>query len=146
MFPESDLANAILHTSADAIIATDRAGRVTFWNAGASRIFGFTKAEAIGKSLDLIIPENLRARHWDGYFRVMETGESHYGQGDLLSVPGLTKDGARVSVEFTIAMLRDQQGKVAGLAAILRDVTKRFDEIRALKRQLASAGKRPPDL
>jgi len=103
------------------------------------RIFGFTAKEAVGNSLDLIIPENLRARHWTGYNRVMATGESHYGQGDVLSVPGLTKDGLRVSVEFTIVLLHDEAKKLVGTAAILRDVTKRFDEIRELKRRLAQS-------
>jgi PAS domain S-box-containing protein len=144
MLAESDLASTILHTSADAIIATDRAGRITFWNTGAVRIFGFTAAEAIRQSLDLIIPENLRARHWQGYSRVTETGESHYGHGDLLAVPALTKSGARISVEFTITVLRDQQGELVGLASILRDVTKRFEEMRALRRQLASADNKAP--
>lgn len=133
------LGDALLATASDAIIATDRSGVVTFWNPGAERIFGFTSAEAVGKSLDLIIPDNLRTRHWSGYHRAMETGESRYGHGDLLSVPGLTKDGQRISVEFTILMLRDAHDRPAGTAAILRDVTKRFDETRKLKRELADS-------
>jgi PAS domain S-box-containing protein len=135
----SGLGDAILATASDAIIATDRGGKVTFWNAGAVRIFGFGAAEALGQSLDLIIPENLRDRHWRGYDRVMSTGESRYGHGDLLSVPGLTKDGRRISVEFTIVLLKDEQGRPTGTAAILRDVTVRFEETRKLKRELAEA-------
>jgi PAS domain S-box-containing protein len=137
-FPPN-LGTAILATASDAIIATDRGGVVNFWNPGATRIFGYTPSEAIGQSLDLIIPENLRARHWDGYHRVMETGESRYGAGQLLSVPGVTKDGRRISVEFTIVMLRDRENRPAGTAAILRDVTDRFEKIRKLKRELANA-------
>jgi PAS domain S-box-containing protein len=91
------LADAILTMESDAVIATDRAGMVNFWNPGATRIFGFTADEAIGQSLDLIIPPNLRARHWDGFNRVMATGESHYGHGDLLSVPAQTRSGQRIS-------------------------------------------------
>ena len=135
------LTEAILGTVSDAIIATDADGLISFWNPGAARIFGFTAEEAVGRSLDLIIPENLRARHWMGYNRVMATGESHYGQGDLLSVPGLTKDGRRISVEFTIVLLHDGERKPVGIAAILRDVTKRFEEARELKRQLAKSTK-----
>jgi PAS domain S-box-containing protein len=131
------LADAMLTMESDAIIATDRAGIVNFWNPGATRIFGFTAEEAIGQSLDLIVPPNLRGRHWEGFHRVMATGESHYGHGDLLSVPAQTKSGQRISVEFTIAMLRDQAKRPAGTVAILRDVTKRFEEVRMLKRQLA---------
>lgn len=133
------LADALLTMESDAIIATDRAGMVTFWNPGAVRIFGFSADETIGQSLDLIIPPNLRARHWEGFHRVMTTGESHYGHGDLLSVPAQGKTGQRISVEFTIAMLRDGDGRSAGTVAILRDISKRFEEVRALKRQLAEA-------
>lgn len=133
------LADALLTMESDAIIATDRAGMVTFWNPGAARIFGFSADEAIGQSLDLIIPPNLRARHWEGFHRVMTTGESHYGHGDLLSVPAQSKSGQRISVEFTIAMLKDGDGRPAGTVAILRDISKRFEEVRALKRQLAEA-------
>ncbi|HEY3681046.1 MAG TPA: PAS domain S-box protein [Bradyrhizobium sp.] len=131
------LAEALLAMESDAIIATDRAGIITFWNPGAARIFGFTADEATGQSLDLIVPPNLRARHWEGFHRVMATGESHYGHGDLLSVPAQTKSGQRVSVEFTIAMLKDDANRPAGTVAILRDITKRFEEVRALKRQIA---------
>jgi PAS domain S-box-containing protein len=133
------LAEAVLSTASDAIIATDRDGKITFWNPGATRIFGFTRDEAMGQSLDIIIPENLRARHWDGYHRTMATGESRYGEADLLAVPGLRKDGRRVSVEFTIVMLKDEHGNVTGTAAILRDVTRQFEELRKLRRQLADA-------
>ncbi len=133
------LAEAVLTTASDAIIATDRDGVITFWNPGATRIFGFTHEEATGQSLDIIIPENLRARHWDGYHRTMATGESRYGEADLLAVPGLRKDGSRVSVAFTIVMLKDAQGHMSGTAAILRDVTRQFEELRELRRQLADA-------
>jgi PAS domain S-box-containing protein len=133
------LGTALLASSSDAIIATNRAGHITFWNSGAERIFGFAAGEAVGKSLDLIIPENLRARHWEGFHHVMQTGVSRYGDGDLLSVPGLAKDGRRISVEFTIVMLRDETG-IAGTVAVMRDVTKRFEEVRELRRKLAEAG------
>src|SRR6185437_1572228 len=112
------LGDALLASSSDAIIATDREGRIVFWNPGAERIFGFAPHEAVGQLLDLIIPENLRARHWEGFRRVMQTGESRYGHGDLLSVPGMTKEGRRISVEFTILMLRDQQG-ITGTMAVM---------------------------
>lgn len=132
------LAQALLASSSDAIVATDREGHITFWNPGAERIFGFAANEAVGKSLDLIIPENLRARHWEGFRHVVQTGISRYGDGDLLSVPGLTRDGRRISVEFTIVMLRDE-AEVAGTVAVMRDVTKRFEEVRELRRRLAEA-------
>ena len=134
------LGDALLNSASDAIIATDRDGLIVFWNPGAERIFGFTADEAAGRSLDLIIPENLRARHWEGFRRTMETGISRYGHGDLLSVPGLTRDGRRISVEFTIVMLWGDRREPAGTVAVMRDVTKRFEEVRELKRRLAQAG------
>lgn len=135
----SALADAILASESDAVVATDQEGLITFWNPGAVRIFGFSERNALGQSLDLIIPENLRARHWEGYRQVMMTGESRYGRGDVLAVPALTKDGKRVSVEFTIVLLQDAAARPVGMAAIVRDVTKRFEELRALRRALADA-------
>lgn len=130
--------DAILSASSDAVISTDREGIITLWNPGARRIFGFESDEAIGQSLDIIIPENLRKRHWDGFRHTMATGTSRYGDGDILSVPGLTKSGRRISVEFTIAILRDEHQAPAGTVAILRDVTQRFEEMRELRRKLAA--------
>ena len=124
-------------------MVTDLQGLIRFWNPGAVRIFGFAEEEALGESLDLIIPENLRARHWAGFRHVAATGHSRYGDDDILAVPGLTKAGTRVSLEFTILMLRDEQGALAGMVSILRDVTKRFEEVRALRRRLAQAGVPP---
>lgn len=139
------LAEALLTSASDAIIATDRDGVVTFWNPGAVRIFGFSSDEAMGQPLDFIIPENLRARHWAGYRHTMMTGESRYGEGDLLSVPALTKSGQRISVEFTIAMLRDERNLPTGTAAILRDVTKNFAEKLALRREVAELRRPVPN-
>ena len=137
MKPTLDL-SAFVHAAADAIIAAGADGRIIFWNPAATRIFGFTETEAVGQSLDLIIPERFRARHWEGYARVMATGESRYGEGELLSVPALRKDGATISVEFTIVPLKDEAGAMSGLAAIMRDVTTRFEEMRALRKKVAA--------
>jgi len=135
------LAKAVLSTSSDAIIAADKEGTIRFWNPGAERIFGYARDAAIGQSLDIIIPERLRKRHWDGYHNVIRSGESRYGHGDVLAVPGIKQDGAGVSIEFTIVLLRDGAGELTGLAPIMRDVTKRFEETRALKPKLAEAAK-----
>jgi PAS domain S-box-containing protein len=137
-YPDA-LVQAILSSHSDAIIAADKDGIIMFWNPGAERIFGHASDAAIGQSLDIIIPERLRKRHWEGYRHVMESGESRYGNGDVLAVPGVKKDGGKVSIEFTIMPLRDESGALAGVAAIMRDVTKRFEEMRALKQQLAKA-------
>src|SRR5690242_3701892 len=103
----SSLLNGILQSSSEAIMASDVDGKKVYWTTGATRIIGCDAAEALGQSLDVLIPEKLRARHWQGYRHVMATGHSRYGEGDLLSVPALTKDGRRISVEFTIAPLHD---------------------------------------
>jgi len=135
------LAEAVLSMQSDAIIAADRDGTIRFWNPGAERIFGYASHEAIGRSLDIIIPERLQERHWEGYRRFMTTGETRYAHGDILSVPGIRKDGARISLEFTIVPLRDAAGGLTGMAAIMRDVSTRFEEMRALKQKLAEATK-----
>jgi PAS domain S-box-containing protein len=131
------LAQALLAASGDAIIVTDRDGVIRFWNPGAARIFRYREDEALGQSLDLIIPERLRARHWSGYREFIETGRSRYGDGDLLAVPGMRKDGARLSLEFTIVALKGADGRIEGVAALMRDVTARFEETRELRRRLA---------
>jgi PAS domain S-box-containing protein len=123
------------------IIAADRDGIICFWNPGAERMFGHVSGEAVGRSLDLIIPERLRQRHWDGFRQTMETGRSRYGEGDLLSVPALRKDGTTISVEFTIVLLKSEPVGVRGIVAIMRDVTQRFEEMRQLRRKLAEVTK-----
>jgi PAS domain S-box-containing protein len=135
------IAEALLSTRSDAIIAADRDGVIRFWNPGAERIFGHAAGDAIGRSLDLISPERLRQRHWDGFRHTMETGRSRYGEGEMLSVPALRRDGATISVEFTIVPLKSDGGQMTGIIAIMRDVTKRFEEVRALRRKLTEAEK-----
>ncbi|WP_082686703.1 PAS domain S-box protein [Mycobacterium sp. IS-3022] len=132
------LVGAAILTGPDAIICADRDGVITFWNGSAQRIFGYTPAEAVGQSLDLIIPERLRVRHWKGWQNVMDTGQSRYGAGDLLAVPAVRNDGSTISVEFTIAPLFGADDEMLGIAATLRDVTARFEETRKLRRQLAA--------
>jgi PAS domain S-box-containing protein len=130
------VADAILNAAADAVVACDRDGNICFWNPSAERLFGYSGDEAMGRSLDLIIPERLRQRHWDGFGRVMQTGQTRYGESDVLAVPALRKDDATISVEFAIYPLKSE-GRIIGIAAIMRDVTMRFNEMRALRRKLA---------
>jgi PAS domain S-box-containing protein len=127
-----DLARAVIERTPDAVIAADVAGAITLWNAGAERIFGFAAGDALGRSLDLIVPERQRARHWEGWRRVVATGQTAYGTR-LLAVPALRADGRRISVEFSIALLSDARGAVTGFAAILRDVTERWERERAAR-------------
>jgi len=122
----------------DAVIYADAAGKIRFWNRSATRIFGYEVDEALGQTLDLIVPERLRARHWEGYERVMAGGESRYGEGDVLAVPAMRKDGSRISIEFTVLPVRDGAGALLGIAAFLRDTTTRFEELGALRREVAA--------
>ena len=133
------IAHSLLQTRSDAIIAAARDGIIRFWNPGAERIFGHAAAHAIGQSLDLIIPERLRDRHWQGFDGTITTGGSRYGEGDVLAVPALHKTGATISIEFTIVPLRDASGVIIAIVAIIRDVTKRFEELRQLKRRLSES-------
>ena len=136
-FSHERLCSRLVEDSRDAVIFADRAGIIRLWNAGAAETFGYGPAEALGQPLDLIIPENLRVRHNDGYQRVMSEGASKYAK-DLLAVPGLTKDGRRISLEFTITLVRDEPGQILGAAAIIRDVTARWQWDQELKKRLAA--------
>ena len=129
----------LLDEAPDAIVISDPEGIIRFWNPGAVRIFGFTSQEALGRSLDIIIPVALRERHWQGYTQTIRTGQTRYGAGDVLAVPALRKDGMRISVEFSIIPFRDAAGRIAGMGAVLRDVTKRFEELKALRKQVSVA-------
>jgi PAS domain S-box-containing protein len=122
---------------ADGLVIADGEGTIAFWNDAATRIFGWSATEAVGESLDLIIPERLRDRHWTGYQRVMATGETHYGD-TLLEVPALHHDGRPLSIAFTVTLLRHpgSDGPFA-IAALLRDDTERWQERRELRRRLA---------
>lgn len=120
----------------DAIIVSDARGSITLWNAAAERMFGFTREEALGQSLDLIIPERLRSRHWDGYHKTMATGQTRYGN-DVLRVPAVHKDGRAMSIAFTVALLHTADGELAAIVAVIRDETSRFHEERNLRKRLA---------
>jgi PAS domain S-box-containing protein len=127
---------ALVHAAGDAIIAADSEGNIVLWNPAAERIFGFTQDEALGRSLDLIIPERLRNRHWEGYRQVMRTGQTRYGT-EVLRVPAAHKDGQPLSIAFTVALLYSPDKQVQAIAAIIRDETSRWAEERALRRQLS---------
>jgi PAS domain S-box-containing protein len=133
-------ATTLVAGMSDALVYADADGAIRVWNRGAVRIFGFTEAEAVGQSLDIIIPANLRERHWRGYRETMRTGQTRYGDGQILSVPAIRKDGARISVEFTIVLFTDINVQMTGIAAIMRDATKTFEELRALRSAARATG------
>jgi PAS domain S-box-containing protein len=130
------LCRHIVTESRDAIIFADREGRIRLWNAGAEAMFGYQAAEMMGHDLAVIIPEKLRDRHNEGYRRVMAKGVSRYAT-ELLAVPGLKKDGSRISLEFTITLIKDEAGATLGAAALIRDVTARWQRDQELKKRLA---------
>ncbi|MCH7769316.1 MAG: PAS domain S-box protein [Nitrospinae bacterium] len=126
----------VLEQAQDAIVVSDRDGMICLWNRAAEAMFGYPAGEAVGQSLDIIIPERFREQHWEGYHKVLETGVTRYGT-ELLAVPGVRKDGERISLEFSISILSDEAGERMGFAAILRDVTERWKEQKALRERLA---------
>ena len=129
-------AHALLASLGDAVVVCNAAGAIVLWNAAAQRMFGYTEAEALGQSLDIIIPERLRGRHWEGYHKTMATGITRYG-ADLLRVPAVNKAGQAMSIAFTVAMLHGADGKVSAIGSVIRDETPRFNEDRALRKRLA---------
>lgn len=135
--PEHDcLYRRIVEDSPVAMLYADRDGMIRLWNAGAEAMFGYTAAEALGQSLDLIVPERQRPRHWEGWTRVMASGVTKYGR-DALAVPALKKDGSRISIEFHIVLLRAPTGGVEGAAALIQDVTARWQQQKEIKARLA---------
>ena len=135
------LSRQIVDKAADAIIFADAEGIIRLWNAGAEAIFGYPAAEALGQSLDFIVPEKLRKRHWKGYRKVMATGKTKYGK-ETLAVPAITKGDRRISIEFTIVLVSNDSGEPLGTAAIIRDVTERFLKHKELKKRLAEMEER----
>ena len=132
------LCQKIVDESHVAIIFGDKEGKILLWNSGAEEMFGWTATEAVGQSMDMMIPEKHRARHWEGYDRVMQTGITKYGR-NLLAVPAQTKEGRRISVEFNISLLRSPEGEIIGAAATMQDVTARWERDKELHARLAAA-------
>jgi PAS domain S-box-containing protein len=124
----------------DAIVVSDASGTINVWNPAAERLFGFTQAEALGNSLDLIIPERLQERHWTGYRKTMASGETRYGH-DVLRVPAVHKDGRALSIAFTVGLLHGPQGDTTGIVAVIRDETARFAEEQSLRKRLVELEK-----
>ncbi|WP_229266715.1 PAS domain-containing protein [Leptospira sp. severe_002] len=139
-FSDELVGQRLVQAKSEAIVACDRDGVIRLWNPGAERMFGFSRNEALGQTLDIIIPERFRSRHWDGFHTMMRTGQSRYADGALLAVPGLRRDGSLISIEFTIAPIRDESDEVVGLVSVIRDVTKTFEQLRALRKEVERSG------
>ncbi len=128
--------NDLVSAMGDAVVVSDVNGAITLWNKAAERLFGYTEAEALGKTLDIMIPPRLRERHWDGYQKTMETGLTRYG-ADVLQVPAIDKAGRLFSIAFTVALLHSADQKVSAIAAVIRDDTRRFEKERAQRKRIA---------
>ena len=131
---ELDL-HQLIANAGDAVVVAGRDGKIVLWNEAATRIFGFSEEEALAATLDLIIPERLRNRHWEGYDKTMETAYTKYG-ADLLRVPALHKAGTPLSIAFTVSLLQDENGQVTGISAVIRDDTQRFHDERGLRARI----------
>ena len=129
---------AILDQAPVSLIVADREGRILAWNRASEALFGFAAPEAIGQSLDLIIPEHLRDAHWKGYDRSLASGDTKYA-GQVMTTRAAHKDGRRLYVDFSFSMLKDAGGRVIGAIAAGRDATERFLAERARRAKDASA-------
>jgi PAS domain S-box-containing protein len=133
-----DVAARILDGSPDAVLVCDRTGTVRYWNMAAERVFGFGETEAVGASMDLIIPDRLRARHWAAWDAAMKNGNTRYSEGQLLAVPAFHKDGRQISIEFSIQLLKGVDHAVEWVVAFIRDVTERYDREKQLRARLSA--------
>lgn len=130
------LAADILHAIADAVIYADSRGIIRSWNPGAEALFGHPAPAAVGKSLDLIIPEHLRAAHWRGFERALAQGATRHGRQALLT-RAVSASGEALYVDMSFAIVRDGEGRVLGSVAVARNATERVREARRLKQRLA---------
>jgi PAS domain S-box-containing protein len=133
----------------DAIVFADREGIIRAWNVAAERVFGHNAAEAVGQSLDLIIPEQFREAHWRGYDRALAAGDTKY-RGHALPTRSVRRDGETIYVELTFAIIHGGDGRVTGALAHARDISERWDreraqrrELRELREQLAASSRVP---
>jgi PAS domain S-box-containing protein len=127
---------ALVAAVGDAVVACDASGAIVLWNPAAERLFGYGESEALGQSLDIIIPQRLQQRHWEGYHKTMETGHTKYGH-DVLRVPAVDKSGRDMSIAFTVAMLHSPDGKPEIIVSVIRDETARFKKDREMRKRLA---------
>lgn len=132
----SDIYRRIVEQTTDAIIFADREGLIRIWNKGAESVFGFSAEEVLGKSLDVIIPEELRRRHWEGYSKAIAHRRTRTG-GRVLNTRALHKDGRRLYAGMSFAVILDESGHAEGALAIARNITERYLADKALRKHVA---------
>lgn len=131
-----DFFEAIVEQVADGIIFADRRGTIRRWNAGAEAIFGYAADEVVGQSLNVIIPERLRSAHWTAFDRAVETGQTRYGR-QAMTTRSVHKNGSKLYVDLSFALVKDNAGEVLGSVAMARDITRRYLEENVLRRRVA---------
>lgn len=141
MNADAELCRRIVEQMADALVFADRDGVIRLWNAGAEALFGHTAGEALGASLDLIVPEDLRQAHWEAYHRALAEGATKYGREPLLTRTA-RKDGTRIYVDMGLAVVTDARDRATGAVALLRDVTERRRRERDMKSRIAELEQR----
>jgi PAS domain S-box-containing protein len=134
---DDSLFKSIVDQAPEAIVFADTGGVIRVWNAGAQALFGFDRAEAVGNSLDLIIPERFRRAHWDAFDKAIANGHTRLGSQDR-TTRSLHKDGRKLYVDLSFGLVADAAGTVIGALAVGRDGTGRYLEERALREKLAT--------
>ena len=134
------LAADLLRDMAEAVVFADKDGVIRAWNPGAEALFGLSFAEAIGRNLDLIIPERLRQAHWQAFDRALAAGATRHGRRAMIT-KALHGNGGTLYVDMSFAVVRDCSGAVIGAVAVARDATERYLEERRLKERLAALEK-----
>ena len=132
-----DLFQALVEQAPDAVIFADRDGNIRLWNPAAERLFGHAAPDVLGQRLDIIIPERLRRAHWDAFDRALATGATRY-HGRTMTTRSMHKDGRKLFVDLSFALVTDESGSVVGALAIGRDSTARYEEHRSLVERLAA--------
>ncbi len=136
-----NLFRAIVEQAPDAIIFADREGAIQVWNHAAETVFGYTAAEVLGGSLDVIIPERLRRAHWDGFRRAIDSGQTKLG-GRALTTRSVHKNGRKLYVELSFSLIRNGDAAIAGALAVGRDCTARHLADSALRARVAELEQR----
>lgn len=134
--PAVTLSQLIIESMPEALIFSDPEGAIKIWNAGATSLFGYTPEDALGRSLNLIIPDHLRKAHWDGFHQAIMRGSTTHGRRSAIT-RALHKAGQQLYVDMSFSVVGDNDGKIIGALAIARDATERYVEERNLRRQLA---------
>jgi len=133
---EGELCGRIVAQMPEAVILADRDGRIRLWNRGAETVFGYPAAAVMGQSLDIIIPEDLRQRHWDGYRRAVSAKRTRLG-ARALPTKAVRRDGATIYVELSFAILLDDAGAVIGALGVARDITESYTRQKAVRKRVA---------